>query len=117
MPEGGVENYSFLNFFLPDESRARTAQKALSEAGFDGVFYWYDNNWHYYRRWEHLMQLKSLSVLPEELKEQFASKREEKYPQSDHWMGRNLSVLIKLGWEQEELDRRARILGEVLSGI
>jgi len=115
VPEGGVENYSFLNFFLPGESTARKVHKALLEAGFDGVFYWYDNNWHYYRRWEHLRDLTSLSKLPETTKEHFLSRQATAYPDSDHWMGRTLSILIKLGWDQQELDRRAAILEDVLS--
>ena len=115
VPEGGVENYSFLNFFLPGESTARKVHKALLEAGFDGVFYWYDNNWHYYRRWEHLRDLTSLSKLPETTKEHFLSRHATAYPDSDHWMGRTLSILIKLGWDQQELDRRAAILEDVLS--
>ena len=115
VPEGGVENYSFLNFFLPGESTARKVHKALLEAGFDGVFYWYDNNWHYYRRWEHLRDLKSLSKLPETTSEHFLSRHATAYPDSDHWMGRTLSILIKLGWDQQELDRRAAILEDVLS--
>ena len=40
IPEGGVENYSFLSFFLPTEELAQTAHKALAEAGVDGCFYW-----------------------------------------------------------------------------
>jgi 8-amino-3,8-dideoxy-alpha-D-manno-octulosonate transaminase len=115
VPGSGVENYSFLNFFLPEESKARSTHKALLEAGFDGVFYWYDNNWHYYRRWEHLTDLKSLSKLPESLKQQFKSGHAGHFPGSDHWMGRTLSVLIKLGWDHAELERRAGILKEVLS--
>lgn len=117
VPEGGVQNYSFLNFFLPDEDRARMAQKALLDAGFDGVFFWYDNNWHYHRRWEHLKGLKSVSKLPLQLKEQFSSRNTWGHPKSDHWMGRNLSVLIKLNWDQAELDRRAGILREVLASL
>ncbi|MEJ2584872.1 MAG: DegT/DnrJ/EryC1/StrS family aminotransferase [Robiginitalea sp.] len=115
VPEGGVENYSFLNFFLPDEDSAMKAQKALSEAGFDGVFYWYGNNWHYHRKWEHLKGLKSVTKLPLQLREQFMSRNTWGHPKSDHWMGRTLSVLIKLGWDQEELERRAAILRGVLS--
>ncbi|MEN8788757.1 MAG: DegT/DnrJ/EryC1/StrS family aminotransferase, partial [Flavobacteriaceae bacterium] len=54
VPEGGVENYSFISFFLPDEQKARKAVKELADAGVDGCFYWYDNNWHYHRKWQHL---------------------------------------------------------------
>jgi len=115
VPKGGVENYSFLNFFLPDEDRAREVHKALSAAGLDGVFYWYDNNWHYHRRWEHLKGLKSVAKLPLQLMEQFMSRNTWGHPKSDHWMGRNLSILIKLGWDQAELERRSGILRDVLA--
>lgn len=115
VPEGGVENYSFLNFFLPDEALARRVSRDLSEAGFDGVFYWYDNNWHYHRKWEHLKTLQSLAPLPQALKEQFKSSTPESFELSDHWMGRNLSVLIKLSWDAETLEARSRILAEVVA--
>lgn len=115
VPEGGVENYSFLNFFMPDEAGARKLAKTLAEAGFDGVFYWYDNNWHYHHKWEHLKDLKSLSPLPEVLKSQFQARNPKSFAVSDHWMGRNLSILIKLSWDEKELEARSRILQEVVS--
>ncbi|UCE69788.1 MAG: DegT/DnrJ/EryC1/StrS family aminotransferase [Flavobacteriaceae bacterium] len=117
VPEGGVENYSFLNFFLPDSDSARKAQIALSESGMDGVFYWYDNNWHYHRRWEHLKGLKSVAKLPLQLREQFTGRNTWGHPKSDHWMGRTLSVLIKLNWDQAELQRRAGVLRDVLTSL
>jgi 8-amino-3,8-dideoxy-alpha-D-manno-octulosonate transaminase len=117
VPEGGVENYSFLNFFLTDSDSARKAQKALSESGMDGVFYWYDNNWHYHRRWEHLKGLKSVAKLPLQLREQFTGRNTWGHPKSDHWMGRTLSVLIKLNWDQAELQRRAGVLRDVLTSL
>lgn len=117
VPKGGIENYSFLNFFLPDETTARNASLALAEAGLDGVFYWYDNNWHYHRRWEHLKGLLSVSKLPLQLREQFSSRNSWGHPDSDHWMGRTLSVLIKLSWKEAELDRRAGVLRDVLTSL
>jgi 8-amino-3,8-dideoxy-alpha-D-manno-octulosonate transaminase len=115
VPEGGIENYSFLNFFMPDEASARKVSLGLAGAGFDGAFYWYDNNWHYHRRWEHLKNLESLSPLPEALKSQFAAGNTDSFVASDHWMGRNLSVLIKLSWGEKDLENRSRILQEVVS--
>jgi len=70
VPEGGVENYSFLNFFLPTEELTKKAHKALSESGVDACFYWYTNNWHYIKGWEHLKNLKSLGNLSSEVKNQ-----------------------------------------------
>src|SRR5690606_27052278 len=43
VPESGVENYSFVNFFLPDARLAEKAHKALSESGVDACFYWFKN--------------------------------------------------------------------------
>ena len=31
----------------------------MTEEGF-GTVYWYENYWHYYERWEHLLEAKSL---------------------------------------------------------
>jgi 8-amino-3,8-dideoxy-alpha-D-manno-octulosonate transaminase len=115
VPEGGIENYSFLNFFMPDENSARNVAKRLGEAGFDGVFYWYDNNWHYHRKWEHLKNLESLSPLPVTLQRQFGATLSDSFEMSDHWMGRNISILIKLSWNEKTLQTRSRILKEVLS--
>jgi len=115
VPKGGVENYSFLNFFMPDENKARQAAKDLGEAGFDGVFFWYDNNWHYHRKWDHLKNLQSLSPLPDALVNQFQATRNESFKASDHWMGRNLSILVKLSWDEKALQTRCGILKEVVS--
>ncbi len=115
VPEGGIENYSFLNFFLPDEASARRVSRGLAASGFDGVFYWYDNNWHYHRKWEHLKNLESLNPLPPALAEQLATRNSGAFEASDQWMGRNLSVLIKLSWDDESLEQRGRTLREVVS--
>ncbi|MBC29476.1 MAG: L-glutamine--2-deoxy-scyllo-inosose aminotransferase KanB [Muricauda sp.] len=117
VPEGGEENYSFLNFFLPTEEMARKAQKALSNAGVDGCFYWYDNNWHYYRKWKHLTEHKFLGKLPEEVLHGLQNFTKTDFSQSDHWVGRNISCLIKLGWSEDEVQLRAQKMVEVLSGL
>ena len=70
VPEGGVENYSFLNFFLPDEESARRAHSALLSAGIDGCFYWFDNNWHYHKKWDHLKNLTTLGPVSEKVTKQ-----------------------------------------------
>lgn len=117
VPEGGEESYAFLNFFLPDEMTARKVHKSLGEAGVDACFYWYDNNWHYYRKWEHLTGLKSLGRLPEEVVEQLPDYRKSDFSTSDHWVGRNISCLIKLGWSEDELNTRAAKMKATMQAI
>ncbi|MBR9854140.1 MAG: DegT/DnrJ/EryC1/StrS family aminotransferase [Algicola sp.] len=108
VPEGGEENYSFLNFFLPNEEVAQKAQQALNDAGVDGCFYWYNNNWHYYKKWEHLTQMKSLGKLPKDVIESLPDYNKVDFSESDAWMSRNISCLIKLGWTEDEVAQRAK---------
>ena len=114
VPTGGIENYSFLSFFLPNEEKARTSQEALSEAGIDGCFYWFDNNWHYYRKWEHLTRLKSLGNLPQEVKDKMPDYSKADFSKSDRWVSRNISCLIKLGWSESDVKERAKKMVAVL---
>ncbi|WP_350291997.1 DegT/DnrJ/EryC1/StrS family aminotransferase [uncultured Croceitalea sp.] len=114
VPNGGVENYSFLNFFLPSEEITRKAHKALGENGIDACFYWYDNNWHYYRKWEHLTNLKSLGKLPAEVKEGLPDYSKSDFSNSDHWISRTISCLIKLSWTEAEVEKRAQKIISVL---
>ncbi|GAB4507695.1 MAG: DegT/DnrJ/EryC1/StrS family aminotransferase [Allomuricauda sp.] len=108
VPEGGEENYSFLNFFMPSGKLAQIAHQELIEAGVDGCFYWFDNNWHYYRKWEHLTYRKSLGKLPKDVIESLPDYSKVDFSESDQWMSRNISCLIKLGWTEEEVKTRAK---------
>ena len=117
IPEGGEESHAFLNFFLPDVYTAKKAHIALGEAGVDACFYWYDNTWHYYRKWEHLIHKTSLGKLPQEVHDQLPDYSKSDFSASDHWVGRNISCLIKLGWSEEEVGNRATRMREVLQGI
>ncbi len=114
VPVGGIENYSFLSFFLPNEEKAKASQEALSEAGIDGCFYWFDNNWHYYRKWEHLTNMKSLGNLPQEVKDKMPDYSKADFSKSDHWVSRNISCLIKLSWSESEVRERAKKMTAVL---
>lgn len=114
IPAKGVQNYSFMNFFMESEDQARTTHKNLIEAGIDGCFYWYDNNWHYHRKWEHLKELKSLGSLPKDLQTKMTTLKEQDFSRSDQWMGRTISFLIKLSWTEEEVEMRAHKIRQVV---
>lgn len=117
VPEGGVESYAFLNFFLPDADTAKKAHTALGRAGVDACFYWYDNNWHYYRKWEHLIHKTSLGKLPQEVYDRLPDYSKSDFSKSDHWVGRNISYLIKLGWSEDEVRDRAAKVAEVMGKV
>ncbi|MFC4220092.1 DegT/DnrJ/EryC1/StrS family aminotransferase [Flagellimonas marina] len=114
VPDGGEENYSFLSFFLPSEEMAQKAHKALGTNGVDACFYWYNNNWHYYRKWEHLTDKKALGKLPEEVIKGLPDYSKTDFSASDYWVGRTISCLIKLGWSEKEMKERAKKMVEVI---
>jgi 8-amino-3,8-dideoxy-alpha-D-manno-octulosonate transaminase len=117
VPETGVENYSFVNFFLPEASLAEKAHKALSENGVDACFYWFNNNWHYINGWEHLRNLKSLAPLPKEIKSQIQDLNNTDFSKSDAIMGRTISSLVKLSWTEEEVRERAAKMAQAIKNV
>ncbi|MEB8345256.1 DegT/DnrJ/EryC1/StrS family aminotransferase [Flavobacteriaceae bacterium KMM 6898] len=114
VPENGVENYSFISFFLPTEDQARKVHASLAKAGVDACFYWYDNNWHYHRKWAHLKHLKTLGYLPSKVYDQLPNYDKADFSKSDHWMGRTISCLIKLGWTKDEVRLRAETMAKTI---
>ena len=114
VPEGGEENYGFLSFFLPDLETSRRASKNLKDAGMDGCFHYFDNNWHYVRKWDHLKNVKSLFPVSAEVKAGLHYLQTKSFEQSDHFIGRNISCLIKLSWTEEEVQQRALKMVEAI---
>jgi 8-amino-3,8-dideoxy-alpha-D-manno-octulosonate transaminase len=110
VPEGGEENYSFLNFFLPTAELTQKAHKALAKAGVDACFYWFTNNWHYINGWEHLRNLKSLGKLSAEVRSQMQDLNNTDFSKSDAIMGRTISSLIKIGWTPKQVKERAEAM-------
>ena len=117
VPKGGVENYSFLNFFLPTEELARKVHTRLNEVGVEACFYWYDNNWHYYRKWQHLTNLKTLGRFPQEIINGLPNYSIADFSRSDVWMGRTISSLVKLSWTKEEVEKRAQQMAQVITDV
>ncbi len=105
-----------LRFFLPTEGAAREASLLLGAAGVDGCFYWYDNNWHYHRRWEHFKRLVSPAALAVQKAGWLETLEGIEVPESDALMGRTICMLIKLGWTDEQVEERLGKMRSVLGG-
>ncbi len=116
VPKTGVESYAFLTIFLPTEELARKGHKALGKHGVDACFYWFDNNWHYYKKWEHLLEQKSLNKLSQE-QQNGLLQNNKAFDQSDSWMSRTISCLIKVSWTEEQVKERASKMVEALKSI
>ena len=111
-PEG--DSATFLSFFLPNENRAKQVVADLGVCGVDGCFYWYDNNWHYVKKWDHLKKLKSAATLPISIMENCPDYNTISVPVSDDIMKRTVSMLIKLSWTEAQLKERIDSIVKVL---
>ena len=110
LPDPAGDSATFLSFLLPTENEARQAAQTLGAAGVDGCFYWYDNNWHYHRKWDHIKTLASPSRLPIDHFGYGIDLAKIVLPQSDAIIGRTISMLIKLRWTQDQVrDRLVRM--------
>jgi len=114
-PEG--ENATFLSFFLPTLEQAREAAAGLAAENVGGVFHYYDNNWHYIRKWNHLKERVSLNKLSDQLLGGMPDYSKISFPVSDDIIGRNLSCQICLTWSEEELHRRGDAMVKVLKAV
>ena len=114
VPEGGIESCAFLNFFLPDKERALLVSQSFKESGVDVCWNYFENNWHYIRKWNHLKEAKSLYPLTDAVKSQLDALSKKDFAQSDYWIGRNISCLIKMSWTEEEVRHRAKKMKEII---
>lgn len=115
IPDEEGDSATFLSFLLPDETIAAKVSGELAAAGVDGCFYWYHNNWHYIRQWDHILGLKSAAPLPLTLFETRPDYENLDLAQSDSIMSRTISMLIKLSWTQDDIARRIDKMSAVLS--
>jgi 8-amino-3,8-dideoxy-alpha-D-manno-octulosonate transaminase len=104
-PEG--DSATFVTFFAKNEETARRVTRALKESGTEGVFYWYDNNWHYIRNWKHFKERRFVNPVSGDILGGMPDYTRREF-KSDAIMSRAVSVTIKLGWSKEEAAERAK---------
>jgi len=115
IPDEEGDSATFLSFLLPEEGIAAKVSGDFAAAGVDGCFYWYVNNWHYIRQWDHIRKLQSAAPLPLTLFETRPDYENLNLAQSDGIMQRTISMLIKLSWTQDEITQRIDRMTAVLS--
>ena len=117
LPDEEGDSATFLAFMLPSEDQARQTAKALTQAGVDGCFYWYDNNWHYLRQWHHLKNVKVAAKLPVQVYDQHFDFAQVNLQKSDAIMARTICMQIKLSWRPEQIEDRIAKIKQVLNNI
>ena len=117
LPDPDGDSATFLSFFMPDGGTARQAVKALAAAGVDGCFHWFDNNWHYIRKWNHFHAMKAPARLAVQTLANCPDYSTIDMPVSDAIMQRAISMQIKLGWTEEQLQERVEATVKTLKTL
>jgi 8-amino-3,8-dideoxy-alpha-D-manno-octulosonate transaminase len=121
VPDEAGDSCSFVSWFLPTEEITRAVVAEMKAQGIlAGNFYWYDNNWHYIRKWDHLKNGTTLGSLSAEHKEKVMHHANKNFSASDAVMSRCVSTAISLVWTDEQLKEKgenmAAVIKKVLSG-
>ncbi|MBC7873857.1 MAG: DegT/DnrJ/EryC1/StrS family aminotransferase [Ferruginibacter sp.] len=115
-PEG--DSCTFISWFLPTEEITRAVINELKAQGLlAGNFYWYDNNWHYIRKWDHLKNSTTLNALHPDLKVRVMQHANKEFTASDAVMSRCISTAISLVWTEEQVKEKGEKLAAVIKKV
>ncbi|HMP92793.1 MAG TPA: DegT/DnrJ/EryC1/StrS family aminotransferase, partial [Phnomibacter sp.] len=118
IPDPQGDNASFLSWFMPTEEAAVAAVEALKANGLlPGNFYWYNNNWHYIRKWDHLRYAATLNNLSPLQQEALTAIDLASFEASHAIMSRCISTAISLAWTEEQIHQKGQAMLEVLKQV
>lgn len=115
IPDPSGDSCTFLSWFLPTkEITQAVVQEMKAQNILTGNFYWYDNNWHYIRKWDHLKKSIVLNAMHPDLKAAVMEQANKELPASDQVMSRCISTAINLSWTEEQLEEKGnKMLGAI----
>lgn len=94
-PDESGDNGSFLSIFLSDESMARKVVTDLKSEGIPCA-YWFDNNWHYIKKWDHFKNLKKDKSLYGEFRNLLPDYENQDFCISDEIIGKTITFPVSL---------------------
>ncbi|MBS1662229.1 MAG: DegT/DnrJ/EryC1/StrS family aminotransferase [Bacteroidetes bacterium] len=118
IPDPAGDSHTFLSWFLPTEEMTRGVVAELKQQGvLPGNFYWFDNNWHYFRKWDHLRQAATLSKLNDAQQKTLMALDPAGYPASDKIMSRCISTAIGLLWTEEQAKEKGQKIAAAIKKV
>ena len=118
IPDEAGDSCTFLSWFLPTEEATKAVVAELKAKGIlAGNFYWFDNNWHYIRKWDHLKNAATLNSLHPDLKAAVIHHATKDFSASDAIMSRCVSTAIGLLWTAEQVKTKGEQMAEVIRKV
>jgi len=108
------DSCTFLSWFLPTEELTQAVIAEMKAQNiWGGNFYWYDHNWHYIRKWEHLKKGITLNALHPDLKAAAIQQANKDFSVSDAIMNRCITTQIPLSLSEQQMKEK----GEKIAGV
>lgn len=104
IPDAQGDSCTFLSWFLPtEEATKKTVEILKNENALAGNFYWFINNWHYHKKWDHLKKGHSLYPLNEAQNQALSDLHAKDFSKSDTILSCCISTAISLGWKESDI--------------
>jgi 8-amino-3,8-dideoxy-alpha-D-manno-octulosonate transaminase len=118
VPDESGDSCSFVNWFLPSAEITQAVVEQMKVQNIlAGNFYWFNNNWHYIRKWDHLKNAITLNSLSPELKEKIIHHANKDFSASDAIMSRCISTAISLTWTEGQIKEKGEKMVAVIKGV
>ena len=114
IPDEDGDNASFLSLFLKDPETAVKLADELKQNGIPSA-YWFSNNWHYIRGWEHFKNLKENKIFYKEQRDLLPDYETQDFSASDRIIEKLVSIPISLKWDEEKANEIADKIIEILN--
>ncbi len=107
IPDPMGDSCSFVCWFLPTAEITKAVVAEMKAQGIlPGSFYWFDNNWHYIRKWDHLKNAITLNALSPEIKARVMEQANKEFAASDAIMSRCICTSISLLWTDDQIKEK-----------
>lgn len=110
-PEG--DSCSTISLIFPSESVTKKIFNELRKKSLSGC-YWYDSNWHYIKKWNHLKKIKTIHPLYQEHRNLLPDYQNQDYSISDSIMSRIITFGISLLWDENQSKERAKSMKKII---
>ena len=116
IPDESGDNASFLSLFLKNNQTAKTVATQLKNEGIPCA-YWFENNWHYVRKWEHFKNLKNAEWLSKEQRNTLPDYENQDFSASDEILSRTLTIPLSLKWNSQKTEEIGLKILEITESI
>lgn len=107
------DSCTFLNFFMPTQTKAEACAKELGTNGI-GAAYWYTNMYHFINQWDHVHNLSTISQLPVNVLPKPQDYSNLDLPKSQDVVGRLISIGVSAAKSAEEVEEMSNRMVDII---